>query len=180
MPWSVKYQWRRHRQDVLPGKRILAGKALHPPAVQRPADLRGFRRQANGLAPAGNVDAPVFIQKLQFNGVCVLKILGVKHCVAVILVVADHDIGVEIAHAGASLTLQGGAGVAVKIGHQDHRGQRSNEQQNDNNGQNTPHDPSPAHTNQPAFPFWGRPACLLRLVQHYASHLYPYPQTVVM
>ena len=117
---AIKLQGGRHRQNVLSGEGILAGICFHPAAVQGTADLRSLRCQADDLAAAGDVDAAAFVQKLQLNGIRRFKIVGKAHGAAVILGVTDHDIGVEVAHAGPGLALQGGAGIAVIVGHQDH------------------------------------------------------------
>ena len=130
--------------DPLAGGLVPAYKVLHRAALHGPGDLRragiGTRRQAAG----GDLHPPGAVEELQLDAVAVVKGGGVQRGAAVILLVAGHDVGVEVVRTGGSLGPQGGAGAVVVVAGEAHGDEDAHQQQYGGHRDDTPRQPAAA------------------------------------
>ena len=81
--------------------------------------------------------------------VSVVKGGGVQCGAAVILLVADHDIGIEVVGAGGRLGPQGGAGAVVVVAGEAHRDEGAHQQQYGGHGADASGQPAAAQALHP-------------------------------
>ena len=141
---SVELQQAGGGNDLLPGGRIRSPEAADLAAAESVDHILCSRHRAGHQTAGGDLHLAASVNKLQLNGIAVLKAVGVERSAAVVFVVAGHGVSVEILRTGIGLGLQRTEGAGIIVAAQCDRNHRRNQHQNGDNGKNAADKPAAA------------------------------------